>query len=222
MLHIIYLLSSEGYYSSTQNQLLRKDLCFEALHLALLLTQFSKTNQPRTNALIALMYFHASRFEARQNGNNYAILYEDQDESLWDQDLIGQGRYFLDLSARGNEVSPYHSEAGIVFWNCQKEETREKWENILQHYNLLLQMNYSPIVALNRTYALYKARGRQAAITEAEKLSLTNNHFYFTLLGELYAGFDKDKVMTHFQEALSLAKTPTDKQSIQKKMSSLF
>ncbi|HXL58351.1 MAG TPA: DUF6596 domain-containing protein [Chitinophagaceae bacterium] len=222
VLHIIYLLFNEGYYSTTQNQILRKDFCFEALQLGLLLTEFTKTNQPKTNALIALMCFHSSRFDARQSDNNYSVLYENQDESLWDMELINQGNYFLNISAQGNEISSYHLEAGIAFWHCQKEETEEKWENILHHYNLLLQINYSPSVALNRTYALYKARGKKAALIEAEKLQLTSNHFYFTLLGELYKGIDDKKAKSNFQRAYDLAKTQTDRQTLQSKIDTLI
>ncbi len=145
VLHIIYLLFNEGYYSSTQNQILRKDLCFEALHLGLLLNEFERTNQPKTNALLALMCFHASRFNARQSEGGHFILYEHQDESLWDKELIEKGKFFLNAAAEGNEISSYHLEAGIAFWHCQKEDSEEKWESILQHYNLLLQINYSPI-----------------------------------------------------------------------------
>jgi RNA polymerase sigma-70 factor (ECF subfamily) len=222
VLHIIYLLFNEGYYSSTQNQILRKELCFEALHLGLLLTEFERTNQPKTNALLALMCFHASRFDARQSEGNHFILYKDQDESLWDKELIEKGKFFLDAAARGNKISSYHLEAGIAFWHCQKEDTEEKWENILQHYNLLLQINYSPIVDLNRTYALYKSRGKQTALAEAEKLQLTNNHFYFTLLGELYSGVDNKKAIKNFQTAISLARTETEKENIERYMKELF
>jgi RNA polymerase sigma factor (sigma-70 family) len=218
VLHIIYLLFNEGYYSTTQNQVLRKDLCLEALHLGILLTEFNRTNQPKTNALIALMCFHSSRFDARQNDNASSVLYEHQDESLWDKELIGQGNYFMDVSAQGSEISSYHLEAGIARWHCQKEDTEEKWENILDLYNKLLLINYSPAVALNRTYALYKARGKKNALAEAEKLQLTSNHFYFTLLGELYKDIDDKKAKESLQKALSLAKTATDKETIQSKI----
>ncbi|MEO6868676.1 MAG: DUF6596 domain-containing protein, partial [Ginsengibacter sp.] len=213
VLHIIYLLFNEGYYSKTQNQILRKDFCLEAMRLGIMLTEYKKTNQPKTNALMALMCFHASRFNARQSDTNYFILYDQQDENLWNKELLNKGDYFLELSAKGNEISSYHLEAGIAFWHCQKEDTKEKWDNILEHYNLLLQINYSPVVALNRTYALYKANGKNKALIEAEKLQLTNNHFYFTLLGELYTGIDNKKALLNFQKAISLAKTATDKQT---------
>ena len=124
-------------------------------------------------------------------------------------------------SSQGKQVSKYHLEAGIAYWHTQKANTKEKWENILQLYNLLLQIEYSPIAALNRTYALSKANGKQEAIIEAEKLDLSNNHYYFTLLGELYKDIDKDKARMNFVKALSFAKTISDKKTIQLEIENL-
>jgi RNA polymerase sigma-70 factor (ECF subfamily) len=148
-------------------------------------------------------------------------LYTDQDESLWDQSLIEKGAFFLHQASRGDQVSKYHLEAGIAYWHTIKADTKEKWENILQLYNRLLQVEYSPVAALNRTYALSKANGKEEAIIEAEKLRLTDNHFYFTLLGELYAGIDNSKARENFEKAIALAKTQTDKHTIRKKIEKL-
>jgi RNA polymerase sigma-70 factor (ECF subfamily) len=74
------------------------------------------------------------------------------------------------------------------------------------------------MAALNRTYALSKTRGRLVAIAEAEKLQLSDNHFYFVLLGELYKGIDDQKSKQYFQEGLSLARTKNDREAIQKKI----
>jgi RNA polymerase sigma factor (sigma-70 family) len=221
VLTTIYLLFNEGYYSVSQNKTLRKDLCLEAMRLCTMLIENKATNKPPVNALLSLMCFHASRFEARLDKNGGLILYEDQDTNLWNSDLISKGGYFLNNAASGDNLSKYHLEAGIAWWNTQKDDTKEKWENILQLYNRLLQIEYSPIAALNRTYALSKANGKQQAITEAEKLGLTDSHFYFALLGELYTGIDNQKAKQHLQQALALAKTQTDKQSIQKKIDRL-
>jgi predicted RNA polymerase sigma factor len=139
------------------------------------------TNQPTTNALLALMCFHASRFNARQSGETAVILYEQQDERLWDTELVRQGMQYLALSATGNQLTSYHLEARIAYWHCIKEDTPEKWEAILQLYNQLLMINYSPSVALNRTFALYKANGREQALIELEKLKLEGNYFYKVL-----------------------------------------
>ncbi|TKC06212.1 RNA polymerase sigma factor [Pedobacter frigoris] len=221
VLHIIYLLFSEGYYSRTQNEILRKELCIEALRLGVMLTEYEKTNLPKTNALIALMCFHSSRFNARKSNEGELILYEDQDEYLWDTELIGKGIYFLDLSARGEELSTYHIQAKIAYHHSIKEDTAEKWEEILQLYNQLLIISYSPAVALNRTFALYKANGAAAALKEGKKLKLENNHFYFLLLGEIYKNIDKSKSKTYFEKSHALAKTPAERQVIQRKIDKL-
>jgi RNA polymerase sigma factor (sigma-70 family) len=221
VLATLYLLFSEGYYSISHNRTLRKELCFEAMRLCNMLVDNEYTNKPPVNALLSLMCFQASRFEARMGKDGEMILYDEQDTSLWDADLISKGGYFLHCSASGNTLSKYHLEAAIAFWSTQKEDTREKWENILQLYNRLLRIQYSPVAALNRTYALAKANGKEQAISEAEKLKLTDNHFYFTLLGELYTDIDNKKAKEHFEKAITLAKTKTDKQVIQKKIDKL-
>ena len=221
VLHIIYLLFNEGYYSKIQKQILQKDLCLEAMRLGMILTEHEETNQPKTNALVALMCFHASRFEARQSTEDSIILYDRQSAALWDRALIRQGMHFLERSAEGNEVSSYHLEARIAYWHCIKEDTSEKWGEILHLYDQLLKVNYSPNAALNRIYVLYKVKGTVVAIAEAEKLDLEESHFYFVLLGELCTGIDNKKAEKYLQKALSLAKTHTDQQTIQKKIDEL-
>ncbi|HEY8896440.1 MAG TPA: DUF6596 domain-containing protein, partial [Niastella sp.] len=141
VLHIIYLLFSEGYYSQTENTILRKDLCVEAMRLGVLLTEYERTNLPKTNALLALMSFHSSRFNARTSDTDTMVLYDQQDTTLWDTALINQGIHFLNNAASGNEVSSYHLEAGIAYWHCIKEDSQEKWESILQLYDQLLLIN---------------------------------------------------------------------------------
>jgi len=221
VLTTLYLLFSEGYYSESDDTILREDLCIEAMRLTFMLIENVQTNLPKVNALYSLMCFHSSRFAARKNEKGEIILYDEQDESLWNQELIIKGIYFLREASKGNEVSKYHIEASIAYWHTIKTDTKEKWENILQLYNKLLQIEYSPIAALNRTFALSKANSKQEAIAEAEKLNLSANHFYFTLLGELYTEIDNKKAKDHFQKALELAKTQADKQTIQKKIHKL-
>jgi RNA polymerase sigma-70 factor (ECF subfamily) len=221
VLRIIYLLFSEGYYSTSQNEILRKDFCLEALRLGLSLTEYEPTNLPATNALIALMCFHASRFNARESAENSFILYEDQNEELWDMALIKQGMYYLSRSAKGTSISSYHLEAKIAYWHCSKGDTKEKWEDILSLYNRLLLVNYSPAVALNRGFALYKARGARAALSDIHQLNMEENHFYFLLLGELYVRVDKEKAKQNFEKAYALAKTDTEKKGILEKIRKL-
>jgi len=218
VLTTLYLLFSEGYYSETDNNILREDLCAEAMRLTYMLIENEPTNLPKINALYSLMCFHSSRFAARKNEKGEMVLYNEQDESLWNQELIIKGIYFLHEASKGNDLSKYHIEASIGYWHTIKSDSREKWDNILQLYNKLLVIEYSPVAALNRTYALSKVKGKEAAIEEAEKLDLTTNHFYFTLLGELYTGIDNKKAKENFQKAIILAKTETDKQTLEVKL----
>ncbi len=88
----------------------------------------------------------------------------------------------------------------------------------MQLYNQLLVIEYSPIVALNRTYALAKVKGNLEAITEAEKLNLNDNHLYHALLGELYAEINKEQATQHLKIAFSLAKSNADKSIIMNKI----
>jgi RNA polymerase sigma-70 factor (ECF subfamily) len=164
------------------------------------------------------MCFHSSRFEARINEDGGSILYEDQDTNLWNKELIEKGEYYLNLSSQGNQLSKYHLEAAIAYWHTHKEDTKQKWENILQLYNQLLQIEYSPIAALNRTFALAKANGKKGAIVEAEKLNLSDNHLYYTLLGNLYTDVDNVKALQHYQKALSLTNSNSDKATIERNM----
>jgi RNA polymerase sigma-70 factor (ECF subfamily) len=218
VLRTIYLLFSEGYYSTSQNQVIRKELCIEAMRLCTMLIENETTNKPEVNALFALMCFHTSRFEARLDKNGELVLYEEQVTDLWNTELINKGIYYFHRSADGNQLSKYHLEAAIAYWNTQKADTEEKWSAILELYNRLLQIEYSPIAALNRTYALSKVKGKQEAITEAEKLKLTNNQFYFALLGELHTDIDNRKAKENFEKAYSQAKTVADKHAILKKI----
>lgn len=217
----LYLLFSEGYYSTSQNATLRKDLCIEAMRLSLMLADNELTNTPDLNALISLMCFHASRFEARTNSQGELVVYEEQDETLWNQELIDKGLVYLNKSSVGKHISKYHLEAAIAYWHTHKTDTREKWENILQLYNKLLQIEYSPIAALNRTYALSKANGKTEAIVEAEKLQLHTNHLYHLLLANLYEGVDREKISIHLKKAYELARTHTEKLNIEKKIQAL-
>ncbi|MFI5153814.1 MAG: RNA polymerase sigma factor [Chitinophagales bacterium] len=218
VLTTIYLLFNEGYYSVSQNKTLRKDLCLEAMRLCYMLIENKNTNKPGVNALLSLMCFHASRFDARIDKDGELVLYEEQDTSLWNTELISRGGYFLHCSANGDSITRYHLEANIAFWNTQKSDTREKWENMLDLYDQLLSMVDSPFAALNRAFAVSKLDGKASGIKEAEKLNMKENQFYFALLGELYNGIDNEKSKENFRKAQSLARTQTDKNAIERKL----
>lgn len=211
VLTTIYLLFNEGYYSSTQNNMLRKELCMEAMRLCYFLLQHESTTTPPVSALLSLMCFHASRFAARTGEAGEPVLYEAQNRDLWDDALIEKGNYFLIQSACGPQASRYHLEAAIAYWHCRKTDDDRKWAEILDLYNKRLMLEYSPVAALNRTYAVSKVKGKEAAIREAERLELTGSHLYYSLLGNLYTEVDNAKAAAHYARALQLAKTEHDR-----------
>jgi len=220
VLKTLYLLFNEGYFSRTYKQQIRKDLCSEAIRLTLVLTENCLTNTPQANALLALMCFQSSRLEARMNSKEEAILFDDQDKNLWDKTLIEKGNHYLVNACNGNEVSKYHLEASIAYWHTTPT-VQNKWQYILQLYNKLILIEYSPITALNRIFAFSKVYSHDEAIQETEKLMLADSNYYHELLGYLYTEKDVDKAIHHYGQALRLTKSKTEKHSLAKEIKRL-
>lgn len=213
----LYLLFNEGYFSKSTNNLIRKDLCLEAIRLTFILTENSLTNTPNANALLALMCFQSSRLEARLeariNDFEEAVLFDEQDKNLWNKELINKGNYYLIKACAENELSKYHLEASIAYWHTTTADN-EKWKHILQLYNQLILLEYSPITTLNRTFAFAKVYGNGKAISEAEKLNLPTNHYYHSLLGYLYSPINTDKAINHFRQSISLTNSDIEKKHL--------
>ena len=219
VLSVLYLLFNEGYFSFAAKEKIRKDLCLEAIRLAHLLTKMPVTNKPDVNALLALFCFQASRFDARIGLSGEQILYDHQNMEDWNQELIEMGSYYLSLSSSNAPLSKYLLEAMIAYWHTQKlTDEKQKWNNILQLYNRILQKHYSPIIALNRTYALAKVKGNREALKEALKIKLENNSLYHSLLSELYISIDEQKRDEHLKIAIQFTKNESDKLLLKQKL----
>jgi RNA polymerase sigma factor (sigma-70 family) len=220
VLKTLYLLFNEGYSSRTNNQLIRKDLCSEALRLTFILTENPLTNTSQTNALLALMCFQSSRLDARTNDQGEAILFDDQDKSLWNKEIIEKGNHYLVNAYSGREISKYHLEATIAYWHTTPTD-EDKWQHILQLYNQLLLIEYSPVTALNRTFAFAKVYGNEKAIQEAENLNLRTDSQYCSLLGYLYTDIDVNKSIKHYEQAITLTKSRTEIETLKKEIKRL-
>lgn len=220
VLKTLYLLFNEGYFSKSNNQLIRKELCSEAVRLTLILTENLLTNTPQVNALLALMCFQSSRLEARTANNGTSVLFDQQDKSLWNKALIDRGNYYLVNACKGNEISRYHLEAAIAYWHTTPDD-HTKWEHILELYDQLLLMEYSPVTALNRAFAFAKVYSCEKAIEEVEKANLPELNAYHELLGYLYADIDAAKAIQHYSKAIGLTKSKTAQQTLQQAISRL-
>ena len=220
VLRTLYLLFNEGYYSETKDQIIRKDLCSEAVRLILLLTGNQLTRTEKTCALLALMCYQSSRLEARVNQKGEPILFEEQDRSLWDQALIEKGNYYLISACNGVEISKYHLEAGIAYWHTTPTD-QGKWHHILSLYDQLITMESSPVTALNRLFAFAKVHSHQRAIAEAEKNIPIKNSYYYELLGYLHGEQHIEKAIYNYKKALSLIKSNTQKSALLKEITRL-
>lgn len=224
VLHVIYLLFNEGYKTTEGDDLVKKDLCNEAIRLATILSESEETNLSMTNSLLALMYFHSSRFGSRVDADGQLVTLENQDRNKWDQEQIQTGISFLDRATRGSFINEFYVQATISGLHCEAatfEETR--WPEILELYNTLMQLNSSPIVRLNRAVALSRATSPSEALTEIEALEkvdqLCNYYLLFAIKGDLLLSLgNKSDGQKAIEKAISLTNNETEKDHLRSKL----
>ena len=180
VLDVIYFMFNEGYTAHAGQDLIRRDLCFEALRLGCLVAASSIAG-PGVHALVALMAFQMSRQAARVDESGDLVLFEDQDHALWDQHLISLGFHHFDRSMAGDEVSEYHVQAAIAATYARAPDARSvDWQMIFELYDQFLAINPSPVVALNRAVVIGKVHGPEqalAAIAPLENNSKLRNYY---------------------------------------------
>jgi len=226
VLLVIYLLFNEGYNSAGDNPAIRKDLCLEALRLAMLLTERTPTNEyPPVYALIALLCFHSARLDARLDNNDGLVILEEQDRSAWDKELIQQGTQFLARSATGETATAYHLEAAIAAEHCMAPDfASTNWQRIHEYYTALEKLKPSSVIRLNLAIVTGKKDGPQAAISLLHELeshkALENYYLLYASLGEFYylAG-RKEEAVDYFLQAKALTRSPAIHEVIHRKMS---
>jgi len=170
VLEVIYFIFNEGYAAHEGQDLIRQDLCTEALRLGSLVAA-SSISTPRVHALVALMALQAARLPARVDQAGDLVLLEKQDRNRWDRSLIGLGFYHFDQSMAGDEVTEYHAQAAIAATHARAGDSESiEWPLILEFYDQLFAMNPSPVVALNRAVAVAKVHGPAQALAEIKQL----------------------------------------------------
>lgn len=220
VLHCLYLLFNEGYNSSHPEQLIREDLCEEAMRLTYLLTQNDLTNLPRTNALLALFCFQASRLNARQDESGNIILLKHQDRSKWYRPLIQKGFHFLEAATK-KETSVYHLEAAIAYLHAVAPSFEETdWKAIYYLYQILAESGATPFVLLNKAIAASYAVSKEEGLKQLESITgLETYYLYHTAIGEVYFELcQKNIARQHFQKAFSLTRSLPEQQLLQEKI----
>jgi len=215
VLKSLYLLFNEGYNSSHADQLIREDLCQEAMRLVYLLTRHNVTNISRTNALLSLMCFQASRLQARLDDKGNIILLKYQDRKKWFKPLMQKGFLYMDAATENFDPSPYHLEAAIASLHASAESFENTdWKGIYQLYEILFRVQPSPIVALNKAIASAYAKDKKTALEELQKIKgLENYYIYYTSVGEIYFELNNyELAKKYYEKALSLTSSKSEQQ----------
>jgi RNA polymerase sigma-70 factor (ECF subfamily) len=216
VLQSLYLLFNEGYKASSGEKLVREDLCHEAIRLGTLLAEHPAGNQPRTHALLAVMLLNAARLPARVDGDGNLLLLKEQDRSRWDHALLARGMSHFARSAAGNELTEYHLQAGIAACHCAaRDYPSTDWTHILALYDELVQLDDSPVVALNRAVALAQLRGPAAGIAAVGTIqnlqSLESYHLLYAVLAEFEAQLGNfPAAASHLRKAIQLTEIKSE------------
>lgn len=224
VLQSLYLLFNEGYKASSGEQLVREEVCREAIRLAGLLAEHPAGNQPKTHALRAVMLLNAARIPTRVDGAGNLLRLQEQDRSRWDQAMIAQGMYHFARSAAGEELTQYHLQAGIAACHCSaRDYASTDWPQILSLYDRLVELDASPLVALNRAIVVAHLRGPRAGLQAIAAIrdleTLQTYYLLHAVLGEFESRLQHpDLAADHFRKSLKLAEIKLERQFLAKRL----
>jgi RNA polymerase sigma factor (sigma-70 family) len=222
----LYLLFNEGYHGASAEFAVRAELCDEAIRLAKLLLEHPRGATSSSYALSALMCLNKARLPARVDASGRLNSLFDQDRSLWDQRLIGEGLHLLDLSAEGAELTEYHVEAGIAAVHATAPSMQAtNWQEIVSLYDTLMTIRPTPIVALNRAIAIGQCDGAECGLRELRVIPdserLAKYPFYHAAFGEFeLQNGQTENAMGHFEIALKLARNQMERRFFENRISS--
>jgi RNA polymerase sigma-70 factor (ECF subfamily) len=224
VLEVLYLMFNEGYAAASGEAALRADVCVEAVRLAELVAAHPATGVPRAHALTALLLLQGARLPARTDAAGDPVLLAEQDRSRWDAGMLARGLAHLERAAEGDDLSPYHLEAGIaaVHATAPSYEATD-WPYILGLYDALVAVKPSPVAALNRAVAVSMVHGPEAGLRAADEAaahpSLAGYPLLHAVRGDLLARLgDPDAAAVCFRRALSLPLSAPDRRMVERRV----
>ncbi|ODU01416.1 MAG: RNA polymerase subunit sigma-70 [Planctomycetes bacterium SCN 63-9] len=224
VLAVVYLLFSQGCYVTHGDTPIRRDLCDEAKRLARMLADHRVGDVPAVHALLALMCFHAARFDARVAPDGAIVLLEEQDRSSWNWGDVSEGMAWLAKSAEGDELTRYHVEAGIAWEHCRAPTfAKTDWRRIANLYEMLDRIAPSPLHSLNRAVAEAYIHGPQAGLDRLITVSPgsipARYPGWHTVIGEFHFRLGQYSAANHaWQEALSLTTSRADREFLYRRL----
>jgi RNA polymerase sigma-70 factor, ECF subfamily len=228
VLEVLYLLFNEGYNAHAGDDLIRQDLCGEALRLGRLVAHSPRlAPAPAAHALVALMAFQAARLPARVDDQGELVLLEEQDRSRWNRGLVALGFAHFERSAEGSRMTVYHVQAAIAAVHAGAERTElTDWPRILGLYDDLMSLNPSPVIRLNRAVALSRVAGAAAALAELQALdqepALANYYLLPSVTARMHAELgDRARAAECYRQALERPCTAPERRFLERQLNAL-
>jgi RNA polymerase sigma factor (sigma-70 family) len=224
VLQSLYLVFNEGYKASSGENLVREELCEEAIRLAELLVAHPAGNQPKTHALLGLMLLNAARNPTRLDREGNLLRLQEQDRTHWDKSMIARGMLHFVQSAMGDELSEYHLQAGIAACHCAARDYESTdWQKILSLYDRLIELDQSPVVALNRAVVIANIHGPEAglrAVRDVRDLNkLSSYYLLYAVLGEFEMQLGNlQTAAEQFRKSFELAETKSERAFLLKRL----
>jgi len=213
VLAVVYLIFNEGYMASSGERLVREDLSAEAIRLGRLLAELMP-DEPEVLGLLALMLLTESRRPARTNAAGELVRLADQDRSLWDRELIAEGQAIVRGLLRRNQPGRYQVQAAI---SAVHSDAPTDWNQVLRLYDQLVQLDPSPIVALNRAVAVAEVNGPAEALDLVDALQLDGYHLFHSIRANLLRRLGRgSEAAAAYDAAIALAENAAEREFLQR------
>jgi len=225
VLRVIYLVFNEGYAASSGATVVRHDLAREAIRLGRLLVQLLP--EPEAMGLLALMLLHESRRAARMSSDGDVILLDEQDRTLWDRAQIAEGGELVERALRSQRVGPYALQAAIAALHAEaRTPTDTDWAEVVGLYDLLIQVEPTPVVALNRAVAVAMRNGPAAGLALIDDIAARGELKDYRLLHAARADLCRrlgrgDDARAAYERALALTRQEPERRFLERRIREL-
>jgi RNA polymerase sigma-70 factor (ECF subfamily) len=222
VLAVVYLVFNEGYIATTGAELVRADLCAEAIRLARLLAELMP-DEPEVLGLLSLLLLTDARRASRTAADGSLVLLSDQDRSEWDRPLIAEGQALVAACIRRNRPGPYQLQAAINAVHSDALTAPDTdWGQILQLYDQFLALAPTPVVALNRAVAVAEVHGPAVALTAVDSLDLGGYHLFHATRADLLRRLGRhDEAALAYDAALALVGNAAERRFLEERRRSL-